>query len=636
MRVRRIPSASLVMVVLALACAASAAAQTTLYTQPHDGSSTVMKSAWYPPDGLDGDAYVWDDFTLASTAGITRVTWRGGYTNPSSGAGKSPVFDFTVAIYRSIGGGSQPDILFGPLVSYDLGTNAGETSAGTFGGVQMFDYAFDLPAAFVATAGTKYWLQIEASQGLTPLYYWPPDWGFAVGTGPNNSHFRAITGGTAGGGTLYQTVSGDAAFALFTSGGPVSTIAATISPAGAGTVSGAGPYPSGATASLTASANPGWGFLDWKEGATVVSTNPTYSFTVSGDRSLVAEFVPAYNIATSYTPRYGGTTAGDGVYLGGATVNLVATPAPGFVFVDWTEFGTEVSTAASYSFPAGADRVLVANFTPDGPSAAFDFDTATPPLSPGQGIPLSQTSGGITMFVSSPEGPAFSIQSDGTTHWSLPWFSGNYVYDNNLNRNTLQLQFDRSLDDIHLVFATADLNQTELPTQIQLTAFQNVPATPAVGSMLVRGAYIGATFPMGTLSFRSTTPFNLVQLVLPYQALGSTDFFIDDILVRAHTGTDVPGEDAPAELALAAAPNPSRGSTSIAFGLPAAGGVRLAVYDLQGRRVRELIACDLPAGRHVARWDGADAQGVPTAAGAYLLRLETPSGARVTKLVRLR
>ena len=52
----------------------------------------------------------------------------------------------------------------------------------------------------MATGGIIYWLQIEASQGLTPYpYYWPPDWGFAVGTGGNGSHFRAITGGTGGG-----------------------------------------------------------------------------------------------------------------------------------------------------------------------------------------------------------------------------------------------------------------------------------------------------------------------------------------------------------------------------------------------------------------------------------------------------
>src|SRR5262249_941540 len=39
-----------------------------------------------------------------------------------------------------------------------------------------------------------------------------------------------------------------------------------------------------------------------------------------------------------------------------------ATPASGYVFVNWTEGGTVVSTAASYSFTLAANRNLVANF----------------------------------------------------------------------------------------------------------------------------------------------------------------------------------------------------------------------------------------------------------------------------------
>ncbi|MBI5388433.1 MAG: hypothetical protein HZA90_27525, partial [Verrucomicrobia bacterium] len=43
---------------------------------------------------------------------------------------------------------------------------------------------------------------------------------------------------------------------------------------------------------------------------------------------------------------------------------LTATTNAGFAFVDWTENGTPVSSSASFSFPATADRTLVANFTP--------------------------------------------------------------------------------------------------------------------------------------------------------------------------------------------------------------------------------------------------------------------------------
>ena len=77
-------------------------------------------------------------------------------------------------------------------MTYTVGGNAGETLAGTFGGTAMHDYEFVLPTTFNAVAGTTYWLKLYASQGLTSMYYWPPDWGLAVGG--NGSRFDEITG----------------------------------------------------------------------------------------------------------------------------------------------------------------------------------------------------------------------------------------------------------------------------------------------------------------------------------------------------------------------------------------------------------------------------------------------------------
>jgi hypothetical protein len=79
---------------------------------------------------------------------------------------------------------------------------------------------------------------------------------------------------------------------------------------------------------------------------------------------------------------------------------------------------------------------------------------------------------------------------------------------------------------------------------------------------------------------------------------------------------------APAALALSEArPNPMRASTGVSFELPRAGRVTLEVVDLQGRRVRTLLAGDRPAGRYSASWDGRDDAGGPAAAGVYFVRL---------------
>jgi hypothetical protein len=77
-------------------------------------------------------------------------------------------------------------------------------------------------------------------------------------------------------------------------------------------------------------------------------------------------------------------------------------------------------------------------------------------------------------------------------------------------------------------------------------------------------------------------------------------------------------------LALSApAPNPFQTRTNFAFTLPAAQAVRVAVYDVRGRLVRQLTDQTLPAQRYELAWDGRDDAGSPLASGTYIIRLQT-------------
>jgi uncharacterized repeat protein (TIGR02543 family) len=67
-------------------------------------------------------------------------------------------------------------------------------------------------------------------------------------------------------------------------------IALATSPAGAGIASGGGSLPVNSQASVTATANPGFTFQNWTENGTVIGTSANLSFTVTGDRTLVANF----------------------------------------------------------------------------------------------------------------------------------------------------------------------------------------------------------------------------------------------------------------------------------------------------------------------------------------------------------
>ena len=146
-------------------------------------------------------------------------------------------------------------------------------------------------------------------------------------------------------------------------GGNTYTITATANPTGAGTVSGAGTYNRYATCTLTASANNGYTFTNWTRNGTVVSTNATYSFTVTGNASYVANFTQnTYTVTATANPTQGGYITGAGTYGHGSTATLNATANADYTFINWTENGIQVSTEATYSFAVTTNRTLVANF----------------------------------------------------------------------------------------------------------------------------------------------------------------------------------------------------------------------------------------------------------------------------------
>ncbi len=83
-------------------------------------------------------------------------------------------------------------------------------------------------------------------------------------------------------------------------------------------------------------------------------------------------------------------------------------------------------------------------------------------------------------------------------------------------------------------------------------------------------------------------------------------------------------------------PQPSAGRVTIAFELPRDARVTLAVHDVTGRRVRDLLpGHDLPAGRHEATWDGRDERGAAVPPGVYWARLEAAGAVASRRIVRL-
>jgi hypothetical protein len=118
------------------------------------------------------------------------------------------------------------------------------------------------------------------------------------------------------------------------------------------------------------------------------------------------------------------------------------------------------------------------------------------------------------------------------------------------------------------------------------------------------------------------------SLVIEWPA-GGVDVYTDvpvNVFLARTEGSPTGAPDLAARPALSwlrqNTPNPFRPSTTIGFGIPAAGNVRLRIFDTAGRLVRTLVDEHRVAGRWLQAWDGRDATGRPVAAGVYLYRLE--------------
>lgn len=143
-------------------------------------------------------------------------------------------------------------------------------------------------------------------------------------------------------------------------------INATVNIPGAGTITGAGVYGYNTTATLVATNTQHYTFRTWQENNQTVSTNATYSFTVTGDRDLVANFtLNSYEVTATANIADAGILTGQGTYLCGDSVTMTAQANLHATFVNWTEAGVVVSTDPTFSFVIDGNRHFVANFNVD-------------------------------------------------------------------------------------------------------------------------------------------------------------------------------------------------------------------------------------------------------------------------------
>ena len=123
-----------------------------------------------------------------------------------------------------------------------------------------------------------------------------------------------------------------------------------------------------ATVTLTATAKTGYKFLGWAETAngTIISTNATYTYTATAEKSLYAKFQRVYSV--TITNDGNGTTTPTTIQTiaQGGKVSITATAATNYEFVNWEitdgSGSFEDAHLAETTFTPTSDATVQANF----------------------------------------------------------------------------------------------------------------------------------------------------------------------------------------------------------------------------------------------------------------------------------
>jgi hypothetical protein len=117
-------------------------------------------------------------------------------------------------------------------------------------------------------------------------------------------------------------------------------------------------------------------------------------------------------------------------------------------------------------------------------------------------------------------------------------------------------------------------------------------------------------------------------------SIGEDGWLIDQVAVFTENFNASVSNLSPAPFALDLAPafpNPFNSSTTINFSIPATSAVKISIYDLAGRLVKELLNGKLETGEHRVVWEAED-----LGSGVYVMRLESGGSSLSQKIVMLR
>ena len=339
-----------------------------------------------------------EECTLTATANPGYVF--SGWTENGANVSNNAIYTFTVTANRNL-------VATFVAQSFLISATANPTNAGVISGGGS--YFYNQTCTLTATAKTGYnfvcWSENGVPVSNTATYtftvtssrnlvanFEPQNFIISAAVNPTNSGTVTGTGQYSYGQTCTLTATANPGYAFDSwteNGNPVSTnatytflvtgsrnivanftlesyeVSGSANPTIGGSITGSGVFLYGQVCTMTATAAEGYTFLHWSDDDNqIISYNATYTFTVTGNRNLVANFSALMlDVTVSANPSQAGVVDGGGTYYLNQLCTVTAEANTGYNFVDWTEDGVHMSSNATFEFAVTANRNLVANFT---------------------------------------------------------------------------------------------------------------------------------------------------------------------------------------------------------------------------------------------------------------------------------
>ena len=256
-------------------------------------------------------------------------------------------------------------------------------------------------------------------------------------------------------------------------------------------------------------------------------------------------------------------------------------------------------------------------------SILFNFDNA-PVYTP---LPISQTVNGITAHFSA-TGQGYSIQSVSTATVVPVGFTGNFIFPSSINASDLLIRFDQTLTDFSIWYSPQEL-ACDTSATMRVTAY-------------MKGSYVGTdtkvaanpgTWPVDSVSCSFTQGFDSVVVHFDSHPSMCQDwgpiFIADNMRITVLKGTGFQNSEMWMQN-LVIVPNPVSQAATISFSLQKTERMKVSIYGLTGRLVKNIFEGSLSAGAQQISFNINDDA---LQSGAYVMQLAGNSFSQSYKLV---